>query len=122
MAIETQLMDIFDQLVTKENLGAAAGIYAVLTAVRKAVPNLYTHKVFNRLLPFLPLILGIGSAFLVRQPGMKSGSTVVLGLVIGFTASQFHQILSRVLSKKTDDISTPQDESAEAPKAEIKKD
>jgi hypothetical protein len=103
-----EIMEILDVLVTKEVLIIAAGIIAVLTAVQKAVPELRKAHWWRRLLPFVPLILGVGASFIPGISAEELGprELVLMGLWAGFLSSHCRKIFKQaVLGRIKEDAS-----------------
>jgi len=96
-------MNIVETLVTPQVLALAAAIVAVLFGINKAVPKLRAKVWWRKLLPVLPLVLGVGGAFLPgvidHEPG-SWGSLVLAGLFAGFLAAHGRKIFKRILLDK----------------------
>lgn len=118
--IETKALDLVDQLLTMDNLLAVAGVYIVVATLCRIFPSFWSKKAVDnvRLLPALPMILGVVTEFApgLHDPKAGTGTIVLTGLLIGFCSSQVHGILKRWVGVKLDDISTPHDESKEETK------
>jgi hypothetical protein len=93
-------MDIVGMLITKEILIAAAAIVAVLTAVKKAFPQIQKNGVWRRLLPFIPLAVGVASAFLGTTEADSPGDKVLVGLWIGFIATHGRKLFKQSVMGK----------------------
>lgn len=102
-------MDLSSLLVTKEAGMIAAGIVAVLWGVGR-IPlrgGLLARRTWwRRVLPILPLALGIAAAFM---PGVVPadvaltehwGANVLIGLWAGLVAGQGHKIIKRLAVDK----------------------
>ena len=109
-------MDVTSLLLTKQVLAFAAGIVALVWGVGmiplKGGKRLKTNKVWLKLVPIVPLVLGIAGAFL---PGVLStpdgapvlwGEAVVTGLWTGFIAAHGFKIFKRLIVDKLDDKAT----------------
>jgi len=96
-------MNIVETLVTPQVLALAAAIVAVLFGIGKAAPVLRKKKWWLKLLPILPLVLGVGGAFLpgvITHDAGSWGSLVLAGLFAGFLASHGRNIFKRLLIDK----------------------
>lgn len=106
-------MDIVSMLVTQQVLALAAGITALVWGIgsipTKNKNRLRDSKVWRRILPLVPLVLGVGGAFL---PGVVTGEdgsavpwgeAVVVGLWTGFLAAHGRKVIKRLAIDKLDD-------------------
>jgi hypothetical protein len=80
-------------ILTGPNLLLAGGLFVVTTTLKSVFPGFFATKAGQRVLPILPLLLGVLGAFL----GFASGSgawqsQVVMGLLCGFAAANFFKI------------------------------
>lgn len=102
-------MDLSSLLITKEVGMIAAGIVALLWGVGR-IPTrggrLAKRTWWRRVLPILPLVLGIAAAFM---PGVVPadvtlaeswGANVLIGLWSGLVAGQGHTIIKRLAVDK----------------------
>lgn len=102
-------MDLSSLLITREVGMIAAGIVAVLWGVGR-IPTrggrLARRIWWRRVLPVLPLALGVAAAFL---PGVVPahvtlveswGANVLIGLWAGLVAGQGHKIIKRLAVDK----------------------
>lgn len=93
----------FEAFVTGRNLLLAGGVGVVVAVVRSAAPEFFASKNGQRLLPLLPVVLGILGAFLGFGEPTSSRTwqdRITLGLVCGLTASWVYQTAKRVLMGK----------------------
>jgi hypothetical protein len=102
-------MDLSSLLITKEVGMIAAGIVALLWGVGR-IPTrggLLARRVWwRRVLPILPLVLGVAAAFM---PGVMPsdmalaegwGANVLVGLWAGLVAGHGHKIIKRLAVDK----------------------
>lgn len=102
-------MDLSSLLVTKEVGMIAAGIVALLWGVGR-IPTrggrLAKRVWWKRIVPILPLVLGVAAAFM---PGVVQedvalaegwGANVLIGLWAGLVAGQGHKIIKRLAVDK----------------------
>lgn len=101
------MQNLFDSLLTPQVLTISSAIIAVLFSLGKftvgGVP-LNKKKLWKKILPLLPLVLGVVGAFLPGVLGsaeepVSIGSKVLIGLWCGLVASQSRNILKRFFSK-----------------------
>ncbi len=96
-------MNIVETLVTPQVLALAGAIVAVLFGIGKAFPELRKKAWWKKILPLMPLVLGVGGAFLpgviAHDEGMW-GTLVLAGLFSGFMAAQGRKIFKRLLVDK----------------------
>jgi hypothetical protein len=92
--------NIMETLLTKEILIAAAAIIALLTTVKVAFPKLDKIRVWRRLLPFVPLVLGVASAFLATTEAPGVGDKVLIGLWTGFVATSARKLFTQTVLGK----------------------
>ena len=104
-------MDLVEILITQEVLLLSAGIVAVIFGLGR-IPigkkdNLRDNPWWRRFLPIVPLILGIGGAFLPGVIGGEDpvawGSKFLVGLWAGFVAAHGRKIIKRMAIDKLDD-------------------
>lgn len=86
-------MDL-SSLLTGKNAAFAAGLVAVVSGLRAVFPHVFETKWGQRLLPLLPMALGVGGAFLL---GSHIDATTVqmkvgVGLLAGLVAAQSYKI------------------------------
>ena len=106
-------MDVMSLLVTKQVLAFAAGIVALVWGIGmiplKGGRRFNKNKFWLKVLPLVPLLLGVGGAFLpgvlVTPEGdpVPWGEAVVTGLWTGFIAAQGFKIFKRLLVDKLQD-------------------
>jgi hypothetical protein len=86
-------MDL-SSLLTGKNAAFAAGLIAVVSGLRAVFPYVFESKVGARLLPLLPMVLGVAGAFLLG--GHIDATTVQtkvgVGLLAGLVAAQSYKI------------------------------
>ena len=95
--------NLYSVLFTKEALFLSIAIVGLLFFVGKIPIGkksklLRSNKVWRRILPILPLFIGVGAAF---APGVSNipleqwGSIIIFGVWCGFVASHGRKILKR---------------------------
>lgn len=97
--MQEQLMEI---LLAPQVIGLSAGIVAVLHFVG-LIPlkkgTLGKHPKWRRFLPLLPLVLGIGGAFLMGaitgDEAQKIQTPIITGCWAGFVAAHGRKVLKR---------------------------
>lgn len=102
----TKLVDI---LLAPQVIALAAGIIALLFGLGK-IPvkknTLGKLRWWRRILPILPLVLGIAGAFLIGQANgdgaQPFGHPLVLGLWAGFLAAHGRKIVKRLFVDKVE--------------------
>ena len=109
-------MDFASALLTKEVLAAAAGIVALLWGIGMSpigespdgrVRKLRDSKWWRRLLPLMPLALGVAVAYLpgvVEIPTDQWGAVLVQGLWVGFVASHGRKLIKRLVVDRLEDM------------------
>lgn len=87
-------MDI-SSLLTGKNAAFAAGLIAVVSGLRVVFPYVFETKWGLRLLPLLPMALGVAGAF-VLGPNIVDANTTqmkaMVGLLAGLVAAQTYKI------------------------------
>jgi len=109
-------MDFASALLTKEVLAAAAGIVALLWGLG-TIPigespdgrlrRLRDAKWWRRLLPLLPLGLGVAVAYMpgvAQIPLDQWGAVLVFGLWVGFVASHGRKLIKRLVLDRLEDM------------------
>jgi len=99
-------MGIIETLLTPQVLGLSAGIIAVLFGLGKIPVGDKTLGKLNwwrKVLPLLPLVLGVAGAFLPgvveTEPGAW-GTAILVGLWAGFVAAHGRKVVKRLLMDK----------------------
>lgn len=104
-----QLQDLTAILLTQEVIALSAGIFAVLVTLNRTVSikgrRLARVPKWWRIMPLLPLVLGVAGAFL---PGVVPnaagwGTQVLVGLWAGFVAAHGRKIFKRLVTDKQPD-------------------
>ena len=107
--------NLYSALFTKEALFLSLAIVGFLYFLGKIpVKNVKTkntkylkdNKVWRRILPLLPLVLGVGVAFapgVSQLPKEEWGSIIVFGVWCGFVASHGRKIIKRGILDKLKD-------------------
>lgn len=93
----------FEAFVTGRNLLLAGGVGVVVAVVRSAAPDFFVSKMGQRLLPVLPVILGVLGASLGFGEPTSSRTwqdRITLGFMCSLTASWVYQTAKRVLMAK----------------------
>jgi len=84
-------MTFLDQLLTIQNGILALAVWAVLGTL-KGLPAIRDTRLFLRLLPILPPILGILASLLGLGSGASVTEQIAIGLIFGFAAGQGFKI------------------------------
>jgi hypothetical protein len=102
-------MDLVSMLITTQVLAIAAGVVAVLYFIGQ-IPvrrgKLAKVRWWRRILPILPIVLGIGAAFLpgvlAGDDGMRVawGNCVLVGAWAGLVAAQGRKVFKRLAVDK----------------------
>jgi len=83
---------IFEKVATTTNLLLTGAVFALLQVLKMVVPKWSTTQIGQRLLPVIPLLLGVGGA----MAGLCSASTwqekLAIGIMAGFAAGQGFKI------------------------------
>ena len=98
-------MNVVEILVTPQVLGLSAAIVAVLFGINKAFPGLRKKTVWRKILPLLPLALGVLGAFgygLFGEGAEKIETPIITGLWSGFIAAHGRKIFKRIVLDKLD--------------------
>lgn len=106
---------MFEQLLTSGILKLAGGVFVVMSTVRHVFAEPFQTKVGQRLIPVVPLGLGIGGAFLGVAEAATLGDKIMAGLVAGFAASHFFKIGRTTVLGWGVEVPTPEDVQAPAP-------
>ncbi len=108
---------LLDVLLAPEVIALAAGIVALLFGLGKIPMRkgcLGTNKVWRKILPLLPLVLGVGGAFVIGQANGEEakpfGHPLILGLWAGFLAAHGRKIVKRLCVDKVSASGTSPDE------------
>lgn len=91
-----------DLLLTPENLMIMVAAWFLVVIVRRAAPDFFTRPFMVRMLPVLPTFLTLGLIWIpgLRPTDMTVGATFVLGLILGWGASNVHKVLSQTVLGK----------------------
>jgi len=87
--------NIMETLLTKEIMIAAAAIITLLTAIRIAFPKLDRNRIWRRVLPFIPLALGVASAFIATTDAPGIGDRILIGLWTGGVATSARKLFNQ---------------------------
>lgn len=88
---------IMESLLTKEILIAAGAILVLITAFRIAFPRFEKNQIWRRLLPFIPLALGVASAFIMTTDAPGIGDKILIGLWTGGVATGARKVFNQTL-------------------------
>ena len=102
-------MELIESLLTPFVLSVSAGIVAIMYGIAM-IPvgpsgNVRDTKVWKRVAPIIPLLLGVGIMFAHRLFGGEGediGSPVMTGLWAGFVASHGRKLVKRLVIEKFD--------------------
>jgi hypothetical protein len=95
------MTDLVSAFLTPQTLLLIAGVWAVVEGLNRA--GLKKSKVWWRLLPIIPLVLGAGLAVCPGVLDLGSagwGSKLLYGLIAGGLASQFRKSIKRSVMDK----------------------
>lgn len=88
-------MEHLSSLLTGENAGLIGAIVALISMAKAVKPQLFLKPRFKRIVPILPVILGLVAVFLGFGTAGDSVTDwqdrIVLGVLIGFTAGQLYK-------------------------------
>lgn len=79
-----------EELLTSQNILLVAAIYAIVQALKMALPKWSAGKVGQRVIPLLPLALGVAGA-LLGMGGLGEATIadqVTIGIIAGSVAAQ----------------------------------
>lgn len=80
-------------LITGQNLLLTGGIFVFTTFLRETFRGFFAGTVGQRLLPVIPLILGVAGALSGLSEKVSNWqSEVMLGMICGFLASHFFKV------------------------------
>ena len=82
-------------LVSPRNLGVATAIVVFIATFRGAVPSLFERPTVRRLLPVLPVLLGVAAAFggFTETVGPASWQNrLVIGILTGAAAASLYKV------------------------------
>lgn len=100
-----------DLLLTPENLMIMVAAWFLVVIARRAAPAFFTRPFMVRMLPVLPTFLTLGLIWIpgLRPTDMTIGATLVLGLILGWGASNVHKILSQTVLGRDERIAHTKD-------------
>lgn len=83
-------MGDLSNLLTGENAALVAGVVAICSTLKATFKGFFKGKVGQRLLPVIPVLLGIAAAMagIGDAGGPTWQSKLVFGVIAGFTAGQ----------------------------------
>lgn len=80
-------------LITGQNLLLTGGIFAFTTVLRQTFKTFFLGTLGQRLLPIIPLLLGVAGALGgISEKAANWQSEVMLGMICGFLASNFFKV------------------------------
>ena len=83
---------MIDQLLTGRNLMLAGAIFVILTAMKTPFKDFWASHWGQRLLPVLPLVLGIGGGFLGLCDCATWQDKLLIGILAGFASANFFKV------------------------------
>jgi hypothetical protein len=91
-------LNFSDQMLSFRNLCIMIAIVGVIEALKTAVEHTKAaeSKVWHMILPWLPLVLGVGVSFIptiVHPADAPTGMKVIIGLVLGALSGQVWKIV-----------------------------
>ena len=94
---------LIDILLHPRIIALSAAIIAVLHFVG-LIPigtcTIAKHRAYRRFLPLLPLLLGIGGAFLMGNFGEQIDNPIIAGCWAGFVAAHSRKVFKTVIINK----------------------
>lgn len=79
---------MLEELLTGRNISLAGGVFVVMAIGKNYIaPKFWTGKIGQRLLPVIPLALGIGGAFLGFCDCTTWQDKLAIGLIAGWASS-----------------------------------
>jgi len=79
-------------LLDAHNLALAGGILALLGTAKRMAPKLFTSYWGQRLLPAIPLLMGVAGSLAGASNGDTSMDKVIIGILAGFTAANSFKV------------------------------
>lgn len=115
-------MDQLANIVTGTNLSLAIAVNVILVVIRTLAPEAFKTPIGQRILPVLPILLGLPLAMLLSDIA-RWQDRLVMGFLVGFVASTMFKvgrtsILGMGLDIATKEEPKPEDPKPEAPKAD----
>lgn len=83
---------IIEELVTGRNLSLAGGIVVVVMVFRQLFPAAWKTPLGKRVLPVLPILLGVLGAIAGMAEAASWQDRVVVGLLAGYVAAHSFQV------------------------------
>jgi hypothetical protein len=96
-------MELLDILPIKQMVLISTAILALLEAGQRCMPRLRKSKAWQRMLPIIPLLLGVAAAFLPGTVDGTAGDRAIVGLICGWLASSGKQTIKRLILGRLDD-------------------
>ena len=78
---------LLDQLLTGRNLMLAGGIFVLMSVMRVPMKDFYDSRLGQRLLPLIPIVLGVAGAFAGLCDGKVWQDKLLIGLIAGWASS-----------------------------------
>ena len=90
-------------LISPRNSAVAAGIVAIITGLRRSWPEFFAGRVGKRVLPLLPMALGVAAAFaglcdMGDGPLLTWPSKAVVGVLTGTFASTLFKVADSTIA------------------------
>ena len=85
-------MDLFGQLLTGRNASLTAAIFVILTLMKPGLANFFRTPWGKRLLPVLPVALGVALAFAGLSDATTKQDKFLIGVIAGFVAGHTFKI------------------------------
>lgn len=83
---------MLDSLLTTSNLALSGAILAVITTAKRSFPKLSKKGWAQRVMPVLPLLLGVAGGLLGATDATELQEKVTIGLVCGFFAANVYKV------------------------------
>lgn len=99
-------------LISPRNSAVAAGIVAIITGLRRSWPEFFAGNVGKRILPLLPMALGVAAAFaglcdMGDAPLLTWPSKAVVGVLTGTVASTLFKVADSTIAPASLSGATP---------------
>jgi hypothetical protein len=78
---------LLDQLLTGRNITLAGGIFVVMSVMRYPLKDFYNSRIGQRLLPVIPVALGVVGALAGFCDAVGWKDQVVIGLISGWASA-----------------------------------
>jgi hypothetical protein len=111
--------DMISQLMTGANMLLAGAVFAATQVLKLVFPRAALTAIGARLMPVLPVILGVVGSVAGISSGKTIGEKVAVGIIAGFTAGHGFKIGKTTVMGKGIDTDGDGVPDAPAPAAEV---